>query len=72
LGTTNLPPQRLPLDGCADHREGVAEAEKHAFSARLVDRGEAMLVGPRHLRDEGGALAGSRSRWRGRAAGPPL
>jgi len=45
LGTTNLPPQRLALDGCADHREGIAEAETHAFSARLVDRGEAMLWG---------------------------
>ena len=33
------------LDGCVDHREGVADDETHAFFTRLMDEGGAMLWG---------------------------
>jgi len=35
----------LTLDGCADHREGVADDETHAFFTRLMDESGAMLWG---------------------------
>ena len=35
----------LTLDGCIDHREGVADDETHAFFTRLMDEGGAMLWG---------------------------
>lgn len=33
------------LDGCVDHREGVADDETHAYFTRLMDDGGAMLWG---------------------------
>jgi dihydrofolate reductase len=35
----------LTLDGCVDHREGIADDETHAFFTRLLDEGGAMLWG---------------------------
>jgi dihydrofolate reductase len=35
----------LTLDGCVDHREGIADEETHAFFTRLMDAGGAMLWG---------------------------
>jgi dihydrofolate reductase len=35
----------VTLDGCADHREGIADDETHAFFTRLMDEGGAMLWG---------------------------
>ena len=35
----------LTLDGCIDHREGIADDETHAFFTRLMDQGGAMLWG---------------------------
>jgi dihydrofolate reductase len=35
----------LTLDGCVDHREGIADNETHAFFTRLMDGGGAMLWG---------------------------
>ena len=35
----------LTLDGCVDHREGIADDETHAFFTRLMDEGGAMLWG---------------------------
>ena len=35
----------LTLDGCVDHREGVADDETHAFFTRLMDDSGAMLWG---------------------------
>ena len=35
----------VTLDGCVDHREGIADDETHAFFTRLMDEGEAMLWG---------------------------
>ncbi len=35
----------ITLDGCVDHREGVADDETHAFFTRLMDEGGAMLWG---------------------------
>lgn len=35
----------LMLDGCVDHREGVADDEIHAFFTRLMDKSGAMLWG---------------------------
>lgn len=35
----------LTLDGCVDHREGLADDETHAFFTRLMDEGGAMLWG---------------------------
>lgn len=35
----------VTLDGCLDHREGVADAETHAFFTRLMDEAGAMLWG---------------------------
>lgn len=35
----------LTLDGCTDHREGVADEETHAFFTRLMDAAGAMLWG---------------------------
>lgn len=35
----------LTLDGCVDHREGIADDETHAFFTRLMDQGGAMLWG---------------------------
>lgn len=35
----------VTLDGCVDHREGVADDETHAFFTRLMDRAGAMLWG---------------------------
>src|SRR5262249_35560726 len=33
----------VPLDGCVDHQEGIADDETHAFFTRLMDEGGAML-----------------------------
>ena len=35
----------LTLDGCVDHRVGIADDETHAFFTRLMDAGGAMLWG---------------------------
>ena len=35
----------VTLDGCIDHREGIADDETHAFFTRLMDEGDAMLWG---------------------------
>lgn len=35
----------VTLDGCVDHREGIANDETHAFFTQLMDEGEAMLWG---------------------------
>lgn len=35
----------LTLDGCIDHREGIADDETHAFFTRLMDESGAMLWG---------------------------
>lgn len=35
----------VTLDGCVDHREGVADEETHAFFTRLMDESGAMLWG---------------------------
>ena len=35
----------VTLDGCVDHREGIADAETHAFFTRLMDACGAMLWG---------------------------
>ena len=35
----------ITLDGCTDHREGVADDETHAFFTRLMDDSGAMLWG---------------------------
>ena len=35
----------LTLDGCADHREGIADDETHAHFTRLMDESGAMLWG---------------------------
>jgi len=35
----------LTLDGCVDHREGIADEETHAFFTRLMDERGAMLWG---------------------------
>jgi dihydrofolate reductase len=35
----------VTLDGCVDHREGVADEETHAFFTRLMDEAGAMLWG---------------------------
>ena len=35
----------LTLDGCVDHREGIADDETHAFFTHLMDEGGAMLWG---------------------------
>src|SRR3954465_11736482 len=35
----------VPLDGCLDHQEGIADDETHAFFTRLMDDGGGMLWG---------------------------
>lgn len=35
----------VTLDGCVDHREGIADDETHAFFTRLMDENGAMLWG---------------------------
>lgn len=35
----------VTLDGCVDHREGIADEETHAFFVRLMDAAGAMLWG---------------------------
>jgi len=35
----------ITLDGCVDHREGIADDETHAFFTRLMDECGAMLWG---------------------------
>lgn len=35
----------VTLDGCVDHREGIADDETHAYFTRLMDEGGAMLWG---------------------------
>jgi dihydrofolate reductase len=35
----------VTLDGCVDHRAGIADDETHAFFTRLMDGGGAMLWG---------------------------
>src|ERR687895_1480859 len=35
----------VTLDGCVDHREGIADDETHAFFTRLMDEGGAMRWG---------------------------
>ena len=35
----------VTLDGCVDHREGIADDETHAFFTRLLDEAGAMLWG---------------------------
>ena len=35
----------LTVDGCVDHREGIADDETHAFCTRPMDEGGAMLWG---------------------------
>ena len=33
----------VTLDGCVDHREGIADDQIHAFFTRLMDEGGAIL-----------------------------
>ena len=43
----------LTLDGCVDHREGIADDETHAFFTRMLDNEGAMLwgaIGKRYAR----------------------
>lgn len=35
----------VTLDGCVDHREGIADDETHVFFTRLMDESEALLWG---------------------------
>ncbi|MFL5674888.1 MAG: dihydrofolate reductase family protein [Chloroflexota bacterium] len=35
----------VTLDGCVDHREGIADDETHAYFTRLMDEAGAMLLG---------------------------
>ncbi len=35
----------VTLDGCVDHREGIANEETHAFFTRLMDASDALLWG---------------------------
>jgi dihydrofolate reductase len=35
----------ITLDGCVDHREGIVDAETHAFFTHLMDEAGAMLWG---------------------------
>lgn len=35
----------ITLDGCVDHREGIADDESHAYFTRLMDESGAMLWG---------------------------
>jgi|SRR5690606_31893989 len=35
----------ITLDGCVDHREGIADDETHAYFTRQMDEGGAMLWG---------------------------
>src|SRR5678810_586072 len=35
----------VTIDGCVDHREGIADDETHAFFTRLMDEGGAVLWG---------------------------
>src|SRR5215467_8552106 len=35
----------VTLDGCVDHREGIADGETHAFFTRLMDESGAILWG---------------------------
>ena len=35
----------VTLDGCVDHREGIADDETHDFFTRLMDESGAMLWG---------------------------
>lgn len=35
----------ITLDGCVDHREGIADDETHAYFTRMMDEGGAMLWG---------------------------
>jgi hypothetical protein len=35
----------VTLDGCVDHREGIADDEIHEFFTRLMDESGAMLWG---------------------------
>lgn len=35
----------VTLDGCVDHREGIADEETHAFFTQLMDQAGAMLWG---------------------------
>src|SRR6478735_8974718 len=35
----------VTLDGCVDHREGIADDETHAYFTRLMDEGGGMLWG---------------------------
>ncbi|MBA3853059.1 MAG: deaminase [Gemmatimonas sp.] len=35
----------VTLDGCVDHRQGIADEETHAFFTELMDQGGAMLWG---------------------------
>ena len=37
----------VTLDGCCDHREGVADAEMHRYWTRVMDAAGAMLFGRR-------------------------
>ncbi len=32
----------ITIDGCVDHREGIADDETHAFFTRLMDEGGAI------------------------------
>ncbi len=57
----------LTLDGCYDHRVGVADDELHDHFTQLMDAAGAMLWGPRHVRAHGRRLAGGGAR-RKRAA----
>src|SRR3954466_7133190 len=57
----------VTLDGCVDHREGIADDETHALFTRFMDERGAMLWA-RHLRDDGKLLAGGRPGGRKGAA----
>ena len=35
----------VPLDGCCDHREGIADEELHRHAARNLEQADALLFG---------------------------
>jgi hypothetical protein len=62
----------VTLDGCVDHREGIADDETHAFFTRLMDEGGAMLWGRVTYEMMEAVPAGVRPGERGaKSAAPP-
>ncbi|MGP0221716.1 dihydrofolate reductase family protein [Paenarthrobacter sp. NCHU4564] len=58
----------VTLDGCVDHREGIADDETHAYYTRLLEENGAMLWGRTTYENDGGLLARGRTGRGGSAA----